>query len=130
MIFYFYMFIFLLKGEFVGLMFDESVLPDIRHFFEDIISKLSVFMAQQGTPTYGESLTAAPTTAGPVKLTEQSATTRSEKIPTASRQTTDASSKKAEIIGDDEVAAEEDLPYDTSKTTGKIAAALITGKIK
>jgi hypothetical protein len=32
-------------------MFDESVLPDVRHFFEDIISKLSVFMAQQGTPT-------------------------------------------------------------------------------
>jgi hypothetical protein len=45
------MFIFFLKGEFVGLMFDESVLPDTRHFFEDIISKLSVFMAQQGTPT-------------------------------------------------------------------------------
>ena len=32
-------------------MFDESVEPDIRHFFEDVISKLSVFMAQQGTPT-------------------------------------------------------------------------------
>ena len=39
------------KGEFVGLMFDETVLPDVRHFFEDIVSKLSVFMAQQGTPT-------------------------------------------------------------------------------
>jgi len=35
-------------------MFDESVLPDTRHFFEDIISKLSVFMAQQGTPTVGK----------------------------------------------------------------------------
>ena len=32
-------------------MFDESVIPDIRHFFEDIVSKLAVFMAQQGTPT-------------------------------------------------------------------------------
>lgn len=38
-------------GEFVGLMFDETVQPDVRYFFEDIISKLSVFMAQQGTPT-------------------------------------------------------------------------------
>lgn len=36
-------------------MFDESVQPDVRHFFEDIISKLSVFMAQQGTPTVIES---------------------------------------------------------------------------
>jgi hypothetical protein len=35
-------------------MFDESTLPDVRHFFEDIISKLSVFMAQQGTPTVSE----------------------------------------------------------------------------
>jgi hypothetical protein len=42
---------FIPSGEFVGLMFDESVAPDVRHFFEDIISKLSVFMAQQGTPT-------------------------------------------------------------------------------
>jgi hypothetical protein len=42
------------KGEFVGLMFDESVSPDIHHFFEDIISKLAVFMAQQGTPTVNE----------------------------------------------------------------------------
>ena len=32
-------------------MFDEAVSPDVRHFFEDILSKLSVFMAQQGTPT-------------------------------------------------------------------------------
>lgn len=38
-------------GEFVGLMFDATVDPDVRHFFEDIISKLSVFMAQSGTPT-------------------------------------------------------------------------------
>jgi hypothetical protein len=42
------------KGEFVGLMFDESVSPDILHFFEDIISKLAVFMAQQGTPTVNQ----------------------------------------------------------------------------
>jgi hypothetical protein len=45
---------FVFQGEFVGLMFDESTLPDVRHFFEDIISKLSVFMAQQGTPTVSE----------------------------------------------------------------------------
>ncbi len=53
-IFYFeihHLVFFFSKGEFVGLMFDESVQPDVRHFFEDIISKLSVFMAQQGTPT-------------------------------------------------------------------------------
>jgi hypothetical protein len=42
-------------GEFVGLMFDETVLPDTRHFFEDIISKLTVFMAQTGTPTVSRS---------------------------------------------------------------------------
>ena len=42
---------FVFVGEFVGLMFDESVIPDIRHFFEDVLSKLSVFMAQNGTPT-------------------------------------------------------------------------------
>jgi len=35
-------------------MFDESVSPDIHHYFEDIISKLAVFMAQQGTPTVNE----------------------------------------------------------------------------
>lgn len=51
---YFIFLISLCIGEFVGLMFDESVLPDVRHFFEDIISKLSVFMAQQGTPTVSE----------------------------------------------------------------------------
>ncbi|CAF1149033.1 unnamed protein product [Adineta steineri] len=115
-------------GEFVGLMFDESVVPDIRHFFEDIVSKLAVFMAQQGTPTYGESLTAAPTTtaSGAVKLTEQSAT-RPEIISNVTIQTKEASSKKAEIIGEDEVAAEEELPYDKTTTSGKLAAALITG---
>ncbi|UJR09083.1 hypothetical protein I4U23_013330 [Adineta vaga] len=113
-------------GEFVGLMFDESIIPDVRHFFEDVLSKLSVFMAQHGTPTYGESLTAAPTT-GAVKLTEQSASNQVEKIVSTPRQTTDASSKKAEIIGEDEVAAEEELPYDTTTATGKLAAALITG---
>jgi hypothetical protein len=46
---------------------------------------------------------------------------------TASR---DGTSRKAEIIGQDEVAAEEELPYDTTRTTGKLAAKLITGKIK
>ncbi len=142
-------FSFFSKGEFVGLMFDESVQPDVRHFFEDIISKLSVFMAQQGTPTvsnyllihfnifnfiqYGESLTAAPTAAaaaGAVRLTEQAATTRPELPSNAARQAKEASSRKAEIIGEDEVAAEEELPYDTSTKTGKLAAALITGTIK
>lgn len=38
-------------GEFVGLMFDESVAPDDRYFFEDVLSKLSVFMSQPGTQT-------------------------------------------------------------------------------
>jgi hypothetical protein len=42
------------KGEFVGLMFDETVTPDVRSFFEDILSKFSVFMAQQGTPTVSD----------------------------------------------------------------------------
>ncbi len=31
--------------------------------------------------------------------------------------------------GKDEAAAEEEMPYDTTKTTGKIAASLITGLI-
>ncbi|CAF4424344.1 unnamed protein product, partial [Adineta steineri] len=77
---------------------------------------------------YGESLTAAPTTtaSGAVKLTEQSAT-RPEIISNATIQTKEASSKKAEIIGEDEVAAEEELPYDKTTTSGKLAAALITG---
>ncbi len=81
---------------------------------------------------YGESLTAATTTtaAGAVRLTEQSATTRPEVISSATLQTKEASKSKAEIIGEDEVAAEEELPYDTTTKTGKIAAALITGKIK
>ncbi|CAM4774118.1 unnamed protein product [Rotaria magnacalcarata] len=111
-------------GEFVGLMFDESIQPDVRVFFEDIISKLSVFMAQQGTPTYGESITAAP--GGIVKLTNQAAA-MPEVITSASRQKTDATSRKAEIIGEDEVNAEEELPYDVSTKTGKLAAALLTG---
>jgi hypothetical protein len=38
-------------GEFVGLMFDETVSPDVRSYFEDILSHFSVFMAQEGTPT-------------------------------------------------------------------------------
>ncbi|CAF3730525.1 unnamed protein product [Rotaria sp. Silwood1] len=116
-------------GEFVGLMFDESVQPDVRYFFEDIIAKLSVFMAQEGTPTYGASLTAAPATAASstVKLTGQAATSKPEVISSVTRQTKEATSKKSEIIGEDEVAAEEELPYDTSTSTGKLAAALITG---
>lgn len=65
-----------------------------------------------------------------MKLSEQSATTRPEIISSAARQTKEATSKKSEIIGEDEVAAEEELPYDTTTKTGKLAAALITGKIK
>ena len=38
-------------GEFVGLMFDDSVTPDTRQLFEEILSHYSVFMAGQGTPT-------------------------------------------------------------------------------
>ncbi len=84
-----------------------------------------------GNIQYGESLTADTTTtaAGAVQLTEQSATTRPELISSATLQTKEASKNKAEIIGEDEVAAEQELPYDTTTTTGKIAAALITGKI-
>jgi hypothetical protein len=37
-------------------MFDEAVSPDVRHYFEDVVSKLSVFMAQQGTPTVSVSI--------------------------------------------------------------------------
>ena len=32
-------------------MFDETVSPDVRSYFEDILSQFSVFMAQEGTPT-------------------------------------------------------------------------------
>jgi len=32
-------------------MFDETISPEIRHTFEDILSTYTVFMAQQGTPT-------------------------------------------------------------------------------
>jgi hypothetical protein len=42
----------------------------------------------------------------------------------------DGTRKKAEIIGQDEVAAEKEMPYDTTRTTGKIAAKLITGEFK
>lgn len=38
-----------------------------------------------------------------------------------------ATGKKAEIIGADEAKIEEEMPYDTSTATGKLAAALITG---
>ena len=65
-----------------------------------------------------------------MRLAEQSATTMPEKLSTATRQTKEATSKKAEIIGEDEVAAEEELPYDTTTATGKLAAALITGKLR
>jgi len=41
----------------------------------------------------------------------------------------DGTSRKAEIIGQDEVAAEEEMPYDTTKATGKLAAKLIIGQI-
>ncbi|CAF1537825.1 unnamed protein product [Adineta steineri] len=87
-------------GEFVGLMFDETISTDTRSFFEDILSKLSVFMAQQGTPTYGESLTA---------------------------RTNNDTNTNAAIIGQDVATAQEDLPYDTTRKTGKVAVALMTG---
>ena len=75
----------------------------------------------------------AATASGPVKLTEQAPTKGTEKVATVTRQKKEttvagAASKKAEIIGEDEVAAEDELPYDTSTATGKLAAALITGK--
>jgi hypothetical protein len=35
-------------------MFDETVLPDVRNCFEDILSQYSVFMAQGGTPTVSD----------------------------------------------------------------------------
>lgn len=63
-----------------------------------------------------------------MKLTEQGATAQLEKIAPSTRQSAEATGKKAEIIGEDEVAAEEELPYDTTTATGKLAAALITGK--
>lgn len=65
-----------------------------------------------------------------MKLAEQSATKKPEVVSAAATQTRDALSKKAEIIGEEEVAVEEELPYDTSTATGKLAAAVITGKIK
>lgn len=55
---------------------------------------------------------------------------KSEVISTKTYQKTDATRKKAEIIGEDEVATEEELPYDTTTKTGKLAAALMTGKIQ
>jgi hypothetical protein len=51
-----YICISLLIGEFVGLMFDETVPPDVRTYFEDILSQFSVFMAQEGTPTVSDIL--------------------------------------------------------------------------
>lgn len=35
-------------------MFDETVSPDVRSSFEDILSRYSVFMAEQGTPTVND----------------------------------------------------------------------------
>ena len=127
-----------IEGEFVGLMFDENIAPDIREYFESVLSHYSVFMAQQGTPTvsnhfmdyvhflgfycpltvqFGESLMAA---SAPVQ----------ERVTSASRQTKDAASSKANVIGQDAALAEEELPYDTSRKTGKLAAALMTGRMK
>ena len=42
-------------GEFVGLMFDETVSPDVRHCFEDILSEYSVFRTQQDVSTVSRS---------------------------------------------------------------------------
>ena len=39
----------------------------------------------------------------------------------------DETSRKAEIIGQDETVAAEAMPYDTTTKTGKIAATLMTG---
>ncbi|CAF0888379.1 unnamed protein product [Adineta ricciae] len=87
-------------GEFVGLMFDETISTEIRSYFEAVLARYSVFMAQQGTPTYGESITAA---------------------------TSEEAHTNANIIGEDVVAAQEDMPYDTTRKSGKLAAALMTG---
>ncbi|CAF1177251.1 unnamed protein product [Didymodactylos carnosus] len=108
-------------GEFVGLMFDEKISPDTIQYFEDVLSKYSVFMAQPNTPTYGESLTAT---------TTSSATAQGEKIVPVSKQTEAskvAEKKKGEIIGEEEVAIEDESLYDTSTATGKLAGALVTG---
>jgi hypothetical protein len=40
-----------IRGEFVGLMFDETVQYDIRQSFEETLAQYSVLVAQQGTPT-------------------------------------------------------------------------------
>ena len=42
----------------------------------------------------------------------------------------DGRNKKAEIIGHDEAVAEQEMLYDTTRTTGKLAAKLITGKFE
>jgi hypothetical protein len=46
--------------------------------------------------------------------------------PTPSHKT----GEKGEISEQKEAAAEEDMPYDTTTKTGKIAAALMTGEIE
>ena len=45
------LFIRMITGEFVGLMFHETISTEIRSYFETVLSRYSVFMAQQGTPT-------------------------------------------------------------------------------
>jgi len=99
-------------GEFVGLMFDENVTPDIRQYFERVLSKYSVFMAQPGTQTFGEFL--APT---------GKSASRSPRTDGA----TEAENRRVEILGRDVVIAQQELPYDTTTATGKLAAALVTG---
>lgn len=85
-------------GEFVGLMFDDSVAPAERQFFEEILADYSVFMAQPGTQTFGQTLTA-----------QKSA--NDDVIGTSTASALDEAS----------------VPYDTKTPTGKLAAALITG---
>jgi hypothetical protein len=55
--------------------------------------------------------------------------TASDRIAMMTHQTSEAN-KKAEIIGEDEVAVENDLPYNTSTGSGKLAAALVTGRMQ
>ncbi|CAF1104074.1 unnamed protein product [Didymodactylos carnosus] len=108
-------------GEFVGLMFDEKVAPDIVQYFEDVLSKYSVFMSQQGTPTYGESL---------VSPTTSSATAHLNKLAPAPKEADTSKKvekKKGEIIGKEEVGVVDESLYDASTTTGKLAGALVGG---
>ena len=63
-------------------------------------------------------------------LTEQSATTKPEIIFSASSQKKEPVSREAEAAEDDGNAVEGESLYDTSKMTGKLAAALVTGEMK